>query len=294
MDPIVILNGVQLNPPALDGTDYELEEDGLQGWYGRPKPKDVLTPRTAGAGSWWSPLAEPDVRTIVVTGTLAQASGMDLLAAEEQLSAICPDATQLYTLQVTDSLRTLTAQVKLTDAVLVKPNSPTSTAFSLSLTAPDPYKYDPNVTPVFTTLAAAAGGLDWATGGGLPWPLVWGTSTSDGTCTLTNIGTAPAWPTFTISGPSDSGFLTVPSITCTDTGQVIAYSGTLAVGDQLVIDTNEATRSVLLNGSADVWSGLVVSEWFQVPAGGQITLQFQGSSGSLTPLLSAAAPNTYR
>jgi hypothetical protein len=293
VEPVVLLNGVQIHPPNPDGTGYELDEDGLQGWYGSPKPKTAYTSKTADAGSWWSPLAYDDVRPIVATGELVQADSATFLDAQLQLAAICPDPSQLYTLQVTDDSGTLTAQVQRSDAILVKALSNVSTGFSFSLTAPDPYKYDPNLTPVTTALALSGGGLDWSTGGGLSWPLNWGTSTSDGTFTLATIGTAPSWPVFTVSGPTDSGTLSGISITCADTGQVIAYSGTLGVGDTLVITTNPATRSVVLNGSADVWSGLVVSEWFAVPAGGQVSGQFQGLSGSATPQLSAVAPNTY-
>lgn len=293
MDPVVILNGIQLNPPNPDGTGYELDEDGLQGWYGSPKPKTAYTSKPADSGSWWSPLAYDDVRTIVITGELVQADSATFLDAQLALAAICPDPSQLYTLQVTDDSGTLTAQVQRSDAVLVKPMSINSTAFSLPITAPDPYKYDPVLTPVTASLALASGGLDWSTGGGMNWPLNWGTSTSDGTCVLTNSGTAPSWPTLTFDGPSDAGTLSMPSATCMDTGQLIAYGGTLGVGDELVIVTNPATRSAILNGSVDVWSGLVVSEWFTVPAGGQVGLQFQGSSGSTTPQMSAVAPNTY-
>jgi hypothetical protein len=297
MEPVVTLNGVQLHPPALDGTGYELDEDGLQGWYGSPKPKNTFTPRTAYAGSWWSPLAEEDVRVIAVSGTLAQADSLGLLAVQQQLAAICPDPSQLYELRVVDDFGTLIANVQRSDAVLVKPNAPNSTAFSLSLTAPDPLKYNPNVVSANTLLAEAVGGLDWSTGGGLPWSptatLDWGTFISDGTTGLVNRGTAPSWPVFTVSGPSDIGSLAGFSITDMDTGSVIAYSGLLGIGDVLVIDTNPATRSVTLNGFSDVWSGLTTSQWFQVPAGGQVRLQFQGSTGSTTPLLVASAMDAY-
>lgn len=290
MDPIVTLNGFTFNPPAADGTGYELEDDGIAGWYGSPKPRVTYTDKSSDAGSWYDPNAYDGPRLITVSGTMIQASTVTFYQAQMLLSAICPDPSQLYTLQVTDDLGTLQAQVQRSDAVLVKPLLGTATAFSFALTAPDPFKYDPLVTSGSTLLASTASGLSWP----LVWtPVVWGTSTSDGTFTTSNNGSAPSWPTFTVTGPTDAGTLTGVSITDTATGQVIAYSGALGVGDSLVISTNPATRSAVLNGSVDVWSGLVTSQWFAVPAGAAITVQFQGLSASATPRLAVAVPNTY-
>jgi Phage tail protein len=295
VNPIVTLNGFTFNPPAADGTGYELDADGIQGWYGSPKPRVTYTDRSSDAGSWFDPNAYDGPRPIVISGTLMQASSVTFLQAQMLLSAICPDPSQLYTLQVTDDLGTLQAQVQRSDAVLVKPLMETATAFSLPVTAPDPYKYDPVVAQTTTLLATTASGLSWPldwTGGGTGG-LVWGTSTSDGTCVITNEGTAPSWPIFTVNGPTDPGSISMVSITDTSTGQVITYGGTLNRGDALVIDTSPSSRSATLNSSVDVWSGLTTSQWFSVPAGGQVTVQFQGQTGSLTPRLFAAAPNTY-
>lgn len=297
MDPIVTLNGIQLNPPLADGTGYELDEDGLQGWYGSPKPKTAYTPRTSSDGSWWSPQAYKDVRTVAVTGTLIEQDTPNLLAVQQQLSAICPDPGQLYELRVVDDFGTLTAMVQRSDAVLVKANGPQSTTFSVSLTAPDPLKYNPDSQPSNTLLAQAVDGLDWSTSGGLDWAtgggLDWGLFLSDGTCVLTNAGTAPSWPRFTVVGPSDLGSMTGFTITDVGSGSVISYIGLMRVGDSVVIDTNPATRSAVMNGTADVWSGVNVAQWFQVPAGGQITVQFEGTTGSVTPQLIASTLDAY-
>lgn len=297
MDPIVTLNGVQLNPPNPDGTGCQLDEDGLQGWYGSPKRRNTFTARSSDDGSWWSPLANEDVRVIPMTGELVGADQASFLLAQEALAAICPDPKVLYPLIVTDAAGTRMAMVQRSDAVLMKPTNVSSAAFSLSVTAPDPLKYDPNVVTGTTALAAGVSGLDWATGGGLDWStgggLSWGRLASDGTYTIRNAGTAPSWPTYTIYGPTDISSLTNVTITDAATGRVIPYTGMLSIGDSLVIQTNPANRSAILNGVSDVWGGLVAPQWFPVPAGGQVTVQFQGASGSTTPLLRVSSQNAY-
>src|SRR6266566_3579744 len=101
-DAIVTLNGIQWNPPAADGSGYELDEDGLADWYGSPKLKTTYTPRPSSMGSYFDPLADFDARTIAVKGSMAQANSVAFLLAQRTLAAVCPDGSQLYTLSVTD------------------------------------------------------------------------------------------------------------------------------------------------------------------------------------------------
>lgn len=306
-DPVVTLNGYQLHPPALDGTGSSLEDEGdtpgLDGWYGTPKPRSSYTPRPADPGSYASPMNFDSERVITCNGALIEASSTAFLLAQRILVALCPDAGVLYPFVVTDDAGTLTAQVQRSDAILTKPLSNLAGKYSIVLTAPDPYRYDPNlvsnVNIASTTLAISPTGLDWSTGGGLDWTggstggLVWGAGGSDGTCTVLNLGTAPSWPKFTVAGPTDAATLTNLSLTDSATGQVLAYSGLMQQNDVLVIDSNPATRSALLNG-IDVWSSLSTAQWFTVPAGGQLRTQFQGTTTSTTPLLTVSAANAYK
>lgn len=295
-DVIVTLDGIQFNPPAADGSGYELDENGLTGWYGSPKLKTAYTQKPADVGSFYDPLAYPDARTIGVAGSMAQASSTAFLLAQRTLSAICSDPSQLYTLSVTDDAGTLTAQVQRSDAVLDTPQSVQSCIFTLALTAPDGLKYDLNPNVVQTLLPVALSGLDWSTGGGLDWStgggLSWGTTGSDGTCTASNGGTYPSYPKYTITGPTDSGTLSGISIVSSATGQVITFNGTLNVNDVLVIDSNPATRSAYVNG-IDAWSYLSAAQWFTVPKGGQAKIQFVGTSTSATPQLTVTTPNAF-
>lgn len=124
-----------------------------------------------------------------------------------------------------------------------------------------------------------SGGLDWGSGG-----LDWGVSGVGGVFTLVNPGTAPTWPLFTVAGP-----ITNPSFTNPATGDQIAYTGLVEVGQTLVIDTSPFSRSVTLNG-VDRIGLLAAAQWIEVPPGGQVTVQFGGSG---TGTVSAAWPTAY-
>ncbi|HEY3482430.1 MAG TPA: hypothetical protein VGL02_26345 [Streptomyces sp.] len=127
--------------------------------------------------------------------------------------------------------------------------------------------------------AASTDGLDWASGspGGLDWTpgspggLDWGISGVGGVLTLTNPGTAPTWPVYTVTGPWLN-----PSFTDPTTGDVVAYNGLVDLGQTLVIDSSPFTRSVQLNG-VDRIGLLSAVQWIEVPPGGQVTVQCGGS-----------------
>jgi hypothetical protein len=104
--------------------------------------------------------------------------------------------------------------------------------------------------------------------------LDWGSSISNGTLSLGNTGNADAWPVFTFVGP-----LTMPMVTNNATGQALAYSGTLAAGDSVVVTTSPFGRSVLLSG-ADRFTLMTSASWFPIPPGSTVTVAFAASAGS--------------
>jgi len=109
-----------------------------------------------------------------------------------------------------------------------------------------------------------SGGLDWSTGGGLNWSsgggLNWGTTLSTGTVTVTNPGTALAWPVFTLSDT-----LTNPTITDIVTGFRLTYTGAaMAVAESLVL--NSLNKTVLRNGG-DRSRELTVRQWEAIAPG---------------------------
>lgn len=109
--------------------------------------------------------------------------------------------------------------------------------------------------------AGAAGVLDFGTGG------------STGQVSLTNTGTAPAYPVFRVTADSaPSGF----SITETTTSRRLVYSGVLVAGQELVIVSGDG--SATLNGTAPRESELSVAQFTPVPPGSSSTWLFEATN----------------
>jgi len=130
-------------------------------------------------------------------------------------------------------------------------------------------------------------GLDWQDTTGLDW----GIPGTNGVMALANSGRAPAWPVFTIAAGANS--LVNPVITEQSTGRQLRYTGTLAPGDTLVIDTSPFARTVLLGGVADRRPFLTRAEWFPIPANGSTAVVFTADVFSASALLTAQWRNTY-
>lgn len=88
-----------------------------------------------------------------------------------------------------------------------------------------------------------------------------------------NLGNFDAQPTITIAGP-----ITNPVLLNNSTGESLSFTGTIAAGDQYVIDT--AARSAVNSAGANVFNKLNVgSTWFGLGAGIN-NLQLNGSATS--------------
>jgi hypothetical protein len=136
--------------------------------------------------------------------------------------------------------------------------------------ATDPRVYSQTLTTATASQATVAG-----TGVTFPvtFPLSFGGAVSGGQLTATNTGEFPAPWTATISGPIDN-----PTLENITTGETLAFVGTVATGETLVVDS--LARSVLLNGTASRYSWLVVgSQWFGVQPGAN-AIRLAGTSGS--------------
>jgi hypothetical protein len=138
----------------------------------------------------------------------------------------------------------------------------------------DPRIYDAALTSLATTMATLAG-----TGRSYPrsYPLSYGGAVSAGLVTATNEGEFPAPWEATIVGPVGN-----PRIENVTTGETVAFTGSLAAGEELVIGSD--LRSVLLDGTASRYSWLTRgSEWFDVqPGANEIRLAGTSGSGSMT------------
>jgi hypothetical protein len=233
-------------------------------------------------------------RVITLAGYGKAPTGALADAACDQFAALLRGGV-LKTLSVTKAGVIRTATVKRGSGSDLSRTSPRGFEWQLVLNAPDPRKYGP-ATTVPASLPSTTGGLDYVTTGGLDYVtaggLNYGTIGSSGLVTLTNVGTAESWPQFTVNGPTDGATLSNPSIVNTQTGDQITYSGMLATGDILVVDTSPYRASVTLNGQP-YRRNLSSAAWFAIDPGDSVSVQFQGTSTSSTPVLQATLAPAY-
>lgn len=245
-----------------------------------PGVKQHTSPRPFGHGSYRATQYR-DARTSSIQGTAECANRVAMLAAKDRFLSIFPDG-ETATLVLNDGVnsRQLGVELAAKQRVAIWPDS-TGFDWQLSLYAADPRWLDSTIRtagpitiggPSTDGLDWANNGLDWASGG-----LDWGVSGTGGVFSLNNLGSAPTWPVFTLTGP-----LTNPTFTNPANGDVIAYTGTVATGQTLVFDTSPFTRSVALNG-VDRMGFLASAQWIEIPPGGNVTVQFAGSgNGTVT------------
>lgn len=136
--------------------------------------------------------------------------------------------------------------------------------------ATDPRIYSQAATTYTVSQATVSGsGLVFP----ITFPLTFGGAVSGGQFVAVNAGEFAAPWTATISGP-----ITNPTLENVTTGEAIAFTGTVASGETLVVSSLD--RSVLLNGTASRYSWLVVgSSWWNL-APGSNTVRLAGTSGS--------------
>lgn len=251
------------------------------GWFDIPTMRLFDTPLPRHSGEYRSNSFKSG-RPIIINGYVEASTKALREAARDQLLGLAFQGGTLQ-LTVTDDYSTRWAMVELQDLKTSAAN-PTSFDFQLSLLALDPRKYSTTAVSSATTVPTSTGGLDYSTGGGLDYTggatggLVYGTPGASGVFSLSNTGTADSWPVWTLTGP-----LTNPTIINNNTGQQIAYSGSIASGSTLVITTSPMGRSVLLNGN-DVRSNLTYAQWFSVAAGGTVSITL-GAGSTDTGLL---------
>jgi hypothetical protein len=239
-----------------NGVQWILTEE--KGFWGAPGTGATLSPRLNRHGVYRSPGWKKE-RTVSLTGRLYAQSYEVLRRAEANLLGILSDPKVPGTLTCYSELGAMTLSVFLDDAILCTPLNIVSepgVEFSIQVVAPDPRKYSIESQTQSTGLPVDSGdGLDYTEVvtpdanqglyfglGSSTTGLTFGTSNASGFVILSNAGTAPTSPVYTIFGP-----LTNPTLT-TSAGSTIKYNGTLTDGEFVVIDP--AAPSVLLGGTA--------------------------------------------
>lgn len=287
--------GLSFNTSTKDanGCAYFLTDD--KGWSDGPPPRPISTGKPYSQGAFNGPDFY-GARIINLYGSVAAPTMAARRAAEHAITAAYSDPLNLYELHCVEETGELLANVRLDQSTTIA-QMPGGLDFnwSMQLAAPDPRKYSTVVQSSSTFLPSSSGGLDWVTGGGLNWVtgggLNWGTITSNGQVTMTNAGTADTWPIFTIAANGTA--LVSPGITILVNGNTLFYNNTMGAGDVLTINTNPATRSVLLNGTTDVRRFLTTANWSSIPAKSTIVAAFTATVFSATATLTAQWSNAY-
>jgi len=295
------LDGFSFNTGA-DDNGFSLAASA-KGWDdGRP-PRPRLTERPNGDGSYRAPNYRGP-KIIELTGIARARSRSDRERLLRKLSAVCPDARTLYPLSKTTAVDTLTAYVELSDTPSVTALADGLTlTFNIQVVAPDGRRYATELKSALAMLAqSSVQGVRWNGPGpsttGVRWNgpgpsttgVIYQASSGTGSIiALDNDGTAPAPILFTINAPS-SGTMPTPTITNNDTGEVIAYAGTLRTGDVLIINTG--TGLALLNG-VPVRGLFSRFEPFEVPARSSIAVQFSAGGPADTATLLGQWSDAY-
>jgi hypothetical protein len=250
----------------------------LEGWEDLPDPRQASELRAQDHGRFDAEVFS-EARHVLVAGQCGTPAERDTMLAELKASFNF-SAKTLLPLRITHAGQTLTADARL---LRFKPIPIAWGAGFFGWVAewvcPDPLRYGDLIAPAPVGFPQAGGGLRFplfTNGSTVTGYLDFGPPGTTGRITLTNTGTADAWPQFTASGPTPvEGF----DIVCVETGERLRFAAAVSAGSTLVLDS--ATGRVLLNGDADQSGFLTVAEWASIPPGASRTFMFL-SRGVLT------------
>lgn len=282
LDGLAVLFRVGGGPVTVDANGVEWLLTKFDGWVGPPAPRTARVDRPAGPGSFRS-VAYRSARVISLEFVAIAPDQATIRLVEDQVAAVASDPARLYELVVTEAGVSRSIMVELDDATLSVPRTWCSTDFSVRVAAPDPRKHDANwQSPLANLGVAGTGGADFtAPGASFAAPgLDFGTPGTVSAATVTNGGTASAYPLFTITGPA-----TNPQVSDALTGVSLQYAGTLATDDVLTINCDEFPtqgypgHSCYLNSTLNRRANLLIpSEWPSVAPGSSATYSLRATA----------------
>jgi hypothetical protein len=259
----------------------------VRGWSGGSQPRTARTARVGGHGSYRGAAYRAERIVELVCWAYAP-TATARRGAEHKLAALCSDPGRLYPLQCTEITGALTADVELDQQIDPVISGENWLDFVIQVAAPDPRRHgawaDPstNGLPVDPPggINASAPGIDAS-----PPGINAGTPGSTGFVTVTNTGTADAYPMVRFLGALDT-----PQLADIVTGDILRYTGVLGTNDQLVINADEFTvtdgplgtvppRTAVLNEVADRGGLLaIVGDWPVVRPGQSVTWAFSANN----------------
>lgn len=269
----------------LDDLDraWVVRKNEEKGWANPPAPRTRREDRPSGPGSYRS-TAYRQERIYTLAGAVWCPSPSIREHTEHTISALCSDPGRLYTLRRRTATYDQVIEVELDDEPLVEMVTMERLDWSFQFAAPDPRKHDytwqepvatPPTVPTNTGLDFSGAGLDFS-GAGLDF----GDQSVPSTAQVSNHGTAPVYPLFTLTGP-----LTAPTVVHVESGRTVAYAADVAPGETIVINCDDHQqrgvpgRACLSSARGNVRSLISIgTEWprvdpqtaasFQLRAGG--------------------------
>lgn len=271
-DTVVITGDEPYSGPTYDVLDQ---------WYS--VQADLRYAKRPGApGSFAPQRSFPNDLLVSVEGQFFGETPADALAMRERLTGLYDDGLEV-TMTVADDLRTTTRVVHV-ESVSFPWTARREIGYSIDARAADPRRYGDTQSDS-AALAVPGGGLAFP----LVLPLDFGIVTTDGRVDTINAGTTATSTRFVVDGGDmPDGFVLINVAT----GQQVTYVGPVANSTSVVLDF--AARVAFINGTAPASRFLSSPEWWQVPAGSTLQVQFLARGETTgTPTLSAATASAY-
>jgi Phage tail protein len=254
IDDFTAWQGIRATPDDLGCRWYVTEDEG---WRSPTEPKAATVDNPVGDGQIVGEVTYGS-RQVTLAGTVLAPDTDALFEAMDNFHALLTGDTRSGALTVTERGKSRSCRVVQGGQPIIKPTSPTTAEFSLSLLAGDPRKLGPILSSQPVLPASQSGGLTYP----ITYPLIYPAVTATGIVTINNPGKirAPLWAR--IDGPCP-----VPMLTSVTAGSqlVFAASVNLGVGEFVTIDMEN--KQVLAQGTT-TRAGYVISRgWFGLEPG---------------------------
>jgi hypothetical protein len=257
----------------------------LEGWYSAAPKRVIAENRPNSDGAFDVVKDYRGARVITQRGLMSAVSVDDAITNAWRAFAGLQAAGAPSAYSVTDAAGTLSCNVSVVVADIT-PIVDGDAEYLLQLVARDPIKYGPSTT--YTTgLPTSGGGLEFELfepSGALDF----GANGNLGRVDVTNAGTADVWPIFMVTGALTTGFF----IQELASGSILRYDRVVPAGSS--VSLNSRTGEVLVDGISDGSTYLTSAQWFSVPAGGSVTVQFNAIGGSTgAPEMTVTSPDGF-
>lgn len=282
---VVNLNGIVMQGwgPSVPGTFYFTQ---LTDWYSLPQAKTEIRERPLADGAFGFSGDYRMAAVISIDGIYLATDRNDLQAARANLMQAARGP--MVPLTFTDENGPTTRRVSVRALPMPDDHGQLSFAFSVDVLAVDPNRYataPPGLETVSTGLPAGGTGLVWP----VAYPFAWGTPGVSGRVTVHNLGTAPSYSLFTITGGLAGGFM----LTNVTTGDLLRLDRAVPLGSTVTL--NPRTGRATIDGAANDISGFLTSrQWWSIPPESSQDIQFVAIGVPTgTPTMTAVTASAY-